>query len=135
MQIAYAECTRIANELHGGRYAPNPAEYEQFRDASAPFKTFIYKHFDGWPAFAAACGLTVGEPAYYYGAAKQRQEEWNKLKKNGAPTTVEEGRRRDEERLQSRGPTGLIVFNVPRVDTWYSKRDGKTYQGLAWEIR
>ncbi len=29
---------------------------------------------------------------------------------------------------------GLAVRDTPRRDVWYSKRDGKVYEGLAWTL-
>jgi len=130
---AKAEMIRLCAELHGGKYAPSMAEYEAFSAKDAPTKTFVSKRYPGgWAVFAEVCGLQMAEYFYYYHVAKQRQSEWDALEKQGAPSAVVVGKERDDaERDNSMGVT---VKPTPRRDVWYSKRDGKIYEGLAWQL-
>lgn len=131
--ISRQEMARLSLELHGGRYAPSMAEFEAFACDEAGTKTFINGRFPGgWNVFAAACGMEMAEWTYYTAKAKERQAEWDALQKNGAPTVVQVGSERDA--LERDANMGVAVKPKPRRDMWYSKRDGKTYEGLAWEL-
>ncbi len=129
--IGRAEMVRLAQELHGGKYAPSMAEYEAFAIDEAGTKTFISKRYPGgWEVFAAACGLEMAEYEYYYYKAKERRAEWDALQKHGCPSAKQVGAERDA--MMRDTVKGVIVSSTPRRDTWYSNRDGKVYEGLAW---
>lgn len=130
LEMILPEMHRLSLELHNGLYAPNQAEFEIFADDSMPHRTQLNYAFGKWSKVAEACGLTVAEPGYYYHKAKERQVEWSRLAKERPERTSE----RSSERQQADAPMGLVVRETPRVDTWRSVKDGKTYRGLAWGV-
>lgn len=121
---------RLSLELHGGQYAPNKAEFELFADDTMPHRTKLHYAFGKWSDVAAACGLTLGSWNYYRSKAQERQAEWTRIAKEQPERTSE----RPSERQQADAPAGLFVRETPRRDVWYSPRDGKHYQGLAWAV-
>lgn len=130
---AKSEMLRLSVELHGGGYAPSMAEYEAFSAKDAPTKTFVSKRYPGgWNVFAAACGLQMADWKYYTAKAKERQAEWDALQTHGAPSAQQVGKERDA--LERDASMGVAVKPTPRRDVWYSKRDGKVYEGLAWML-
>ncbi len=128
---ARAEMLRLSVELHGGQYAPCRGEYDSYSSKDAPTVTFISKRYPGgWKVFCEACGLVMAEYSYYYAEARKRREQWEAMER---PSAVEVGKERD--RMEKDERMGLCVRDVPRVDVWKSPKDGRWYQGLAWEVR
>ena len=130
LEMILPEMRRLSLELHAGQYAPNQAEFEIFADDSMPHRTKLHYAFGPWSDVAAACGMTVAEPGYYYHKAKERQEEWTRLAKEQPERTS----RRPSERQQADAAKGLYVRDTPRIDTWRSVKDGKWYTALAWAV-
>lgn len=124
------EILRLSMELHGGQYAPNQSEFEIYAEGQMPNRTLLHHTFGKWSNVAAVCGLTLADPGYYYHKAKERQQEWEQLAKTPPSRTS----RKPSERQQADAPMGLFVRETPRIDTWRSVKDGKTYQGLAWGV-
>jgi hypothetical protein len=133
-EIGRAEMVRLSKELHGGLYAPSMSEYEAYACRGAGTRTFICKRFPGgWAVFAAACGLEMAGAKYYWVKAVERRAEFEALEWEDLPSMVEVGRERDRMERDDEG-RGLAVCEVPRVDVWKSPKDGKVYQGLAWQV-
>lgn len=128
-QRAKAEMVRLSNELHGGGIAPNSAEYEMYSE-DAPTCEFVNRHYGAWENFAAFCGLELREYKYYYDKAQERRAEWNAI--DSEPRLSAARQRRIEQAAQL-APMGLIVKDKPRPEVWRS--GGRTWQGLAWEVR
>lgn len=131
--IGRTEMVRLSKELHGGQYAPSMSEYEAYACREAGTKTFIAKRYPGgWAVFAAVCGLKMGSKKYYWAKAKEGRAGFEALEWEDAPSMVEVGGERDK--MERDEYKGLYVKDVPRVDRWYSKKDGKVYEGLAWQV-
>jgi hypothetical protein len=83
------EVLRLAEELHGGVYAPNQSEYMQF--ASKPVdRTTVVKAFGPWGNVAAACGLPLADAKYYYHKAQERRGQAEKATKSVRYTAQDE---------------------------------------------
>lgn len=88
------------------------------KTAGLPSATTLEKQVAGtWQDVAEAFGLRVGK--LRNGTQKSRMDE--PIYKYDV----------DRDTLPD---MGLTVRETPRRDTWYSKRDGKTYEGLAWML-
>lgn len=67
------EMHRLAEELHGGQYAPNQAEFALYA-VDMPDRTKLSMAFGEWKNACADCGLTLAEPQYYYQKRREREE-------------------------------------------------------------
>ena len=99
------EMQRLSQELHGGKYAPNHAEYVCHAEDVVDRCTISYA-FGKWGDVVSACGMELGSFAYYH-HAKDTSSEWERL---GAATCAEvlqdarlEREKIRDERLPSEG--------------------------------
>src|SRR3990167_5167150 len=67
------EMYRLSQELHGGQYAPNQAEFVLFAEGNMPDRTKLSMAFGQWRNAAGACGLPLAPPTYYYDKRKERE--------------------------------------------------------------
>jgi hypothetical protein len=65
------ELVRLAEELHGGKYAPCLMEYFAY-GCDTPSRSMLYRRFGRWENFVATTGLMLAEPSYYYEQSKRR---------------------------------------------------------------
>ena len=68
------EMVRLANELHGGLYAPCQSEFILYAEGNMPDRTKLSMAFGKWENAVADCGLTLAEPIYYYQKRREREE-------------------------------------------------------------
>ncbi len=85
-----------------------------------PSATTLEKQVAGiWRDVAAAFGLQVGHNRRY-----------------DQPSRMDEARYQYDVHRDDALVGGLpVVGEEPKMETWYSKRDGKTYRGEVWRLR
>ncbi|MBT9173900.1 MAG: hypothetical protein DDT21_02306 [Syntrophomonadaceae bacterium] len=119
------EMMRLSQELHGGQYAPNQAEFALFA-VDMPDRTKLNMVFGQWRNAVADCGLTLAEPKYYY--EKRRERETTALWHSKTTYPV-----RDDELLAAEY-VGLGFRATRSYEAVYS-RAGRTYSEKRYILR
>lgn len=101
-----------------GKIIPRTQYIAIAKEEGVPSATTLEKQVAGtWRDVAEAFGLGIGETP-------------NKQQRS----RMDEARYKYDVDRDDLPAVGLTVLDKPRRDVWYSKRDGKVYEGLAWML-